>query len=342
MNPSEASSSPVSDAQPAFHLVGYFSDPHAGAERELLSLAQGLASAGSAVSLWSVVAPHPVFAQQGVRAVQAFAGQFPRKGVLLWGGPHVPPGLWLKYGGFDRVIIQCNLAAWDRLFALIEVFREAGAPEPELVFVSRALQLTSGLPGRVIHSPMDIGALLRAGAARGMRQAGPLTVGRVSRDAPDKHHPQDPMLYRMLAAQGWRVRILGGTCLAGELEGVAGVELLPAGAEDVADFYQSLDVFFYRTGSTVEAYGRVIAEAMASGLPVVVGRHGGYAEILAGGAQGFLVNSQEEAWDALQVLRDDASLRMRMGKAAMKQADRLHGTAANAAAIASYKNSFTS
>lgn len=321
--------------------MGCFDDPHAGAERELLSLAEALIGAGSAVSLWSVVAPHPAFAQKGVRAVQAFAGKFPRKGVLLWGGPHVQPGLWLKYGGFERVIVQCNLAAWDRLFALIEVFRDIGAPEPELVFVSRALQLTSGLPGRVIHSLMDIGALLRAGASRSPRTDGNLTVGRVSRDAPDKHHPQDPMLYRMLAAQGWRVRILGGTCLAGELAGAAGIELLPAGAEDVVDFYQSLDVFFYRTGATVEAYGRVIAEAMSSGLPVVAGRHGGYAEILAGREQGFLVDSQEEAWEALQALRD-VSVRRRMGEAAMKQAERLHGQAASAAAIASYQRGLIS
>ena len=56
----------------------------------------------------------------------------------------------------------------------------------------------------------------------------PFTVGRVSRDALDKHHPEDPALYRMLASRGLRVRIMGGTCLASALVGVEGVELLPA------------------------------------------------------------------------------------------------------------------
>lgn len=335
------SSAPTA-APPAFHLVGRFDDPHAGAERELLALAQGLAASGCAVTLWSVVPPHAAFSPQGVRAIQAFSGQAPRKGVLVWGGPHVPPGLWLKYGQFERIVLQCNLAAWDRLFALIEVFRETAALEPELVFVSRALQLTAGLPGRVVYSPMDIQPFLRAAAARQVPAQRPVTIGRVSRDAPDKHHAQDPMLYRMLAAKGWRVRILGGTCLAGELAGVEGIELLPAGADDVADFCQTLDIFFYRTGTTVEAYGRVIAEAMASSLPVVAGRQGGYAEILAEGEHGWLVNSQEEAWDALERLALDAPLRVRMGQAAMRQAERLHGDAAHAAAIASYRHGATS
>ncbi len=318
----------------AFHLVGCFDDPHAGAERELLDLAAALAPLRP-VSLWSVLPPHPWYAQRGVRPVQAFSGQFPKGGVLVWGGAHVAPGLWLRYARFERIIIQCNLASWERLFALIEVFRDTVRQEPELVFVSRSLQLTAGLPGRVLPSPMDIESYLQAGQSRRQR-SGPLTVGRVSRDAPDKHHPQDPLLYRMLAARGWRVRILGGSCLAAELAGVAGVELLPAGAEDTLDFYRSLDIFFYRTGTTVEAYGRVIVEAMAAGLPVVAGSHGGYTEIMLPGTTGMLVDSQEAAWDALDALRKDAGLRAAMGQAGMQQAEQVHGEAASRAALAAY------
>lgn len=317
-----------------FHLVGCFDDAHAGAERELLDLAAALAPMRR-VSLWSVLPPHPWYVQRGVRPVQAFSGQFPQGGVLVWGGAHVAPGLWLRYARFERIIIQCNLASWERLFALIEVFRETVRREPELVFVSRSLQLTAGLPGRVVHSPMDIQPFLQAARTRGER-TGPLTVGRVSRDTPDKHHPQDPILYRMLAARGWRVRILGGTCLAAALRGVAGVELLPAGAEDTLDFYQSLDIFFYRTGTTVEAYGRVIVEAMASGLPVVAGSHGGYIEVMLPGTTGVLVDSQEAALDALTRLGSDAGLRAAMGQAGMHQAEQVHGEAASRAALAAY------
>jgi glycosyltransferase involved in cell wall biosynthesis len=325
-----AASTPAS----AFHLVGCFDDPHAGAERELLDLAAALAPLRR-VSLWSVLPPHPWYAQRGVRPVQAFSGQFPQGGVLVWGGAHVAPGLWLRYARYERIIIQCNLAAWERLFTLIEVFRDTVKQEPELVFVSRSLQLTAGLPGRVVHSPMDIQRFLQVGRSRGER-SGPLTVGRVSRDSPDKHHPQDPLLYRMLAARGWHVRILGGTCLAAELAGVAGVELLPAGAEDTVDFYRSLDIFFYRTGATVEAYGRVMVEAMACGLPVVAGSQGGYTEVMLPGTSGVLVDSQEAAWDALMQLGSDAALRAAMGQAGVHRAEQVHGEAASRAALAAY------
>lgn len=324
----------TSVSAPAFHLVGCFDDPYAGAERELVDLAVALAHTRQ-VMIWSVLPPHPCYAQHGVLPVQAFAGRFPQGGVLVWGGAHVAPGPWLRYARFERVIIQCNLASWARLFALIEVFRETVRREPELVFVSRSLQLTAGLPGRVVPSPMHIQPFLQAARTRGER-TGPLTVGRVSRDTPDKHHPQDAALYRMLAARGWRIRVLGGTCLAAELAGVAGVELLAAGAEPSVDFYQSLDIFFYRTGTTVEAYGRVIVEAMASGLPVVAASHGGYSEVMLHGTTGVLVDSQEEAWDALIELGSDAALRSAMGQAGMYQADQVHGEAAIRAALADY------
>ncbi|MGC1175331.1 glycosyltransferase family 4 protein [Polaromonas sp.] len=330
MDPSSAA-----QALPVIHLTGYFDDPFSGAELELMSLARLLGPTRS-VKLWSVVPPHPVFASQAVTAVQPFAGNFPRKGVLVWGGVHVPPAPWLKYGSFERVVLQCNLASFERLFTLIEIFRDTTSLEPELVFASEALRLTAGLPGKVIYSPMDIQPFLHAARLRNPSSTGALTVGRVSRDAPDKHHPQDPLLYRMLAAKGWRVRIMGGTCLAPQLQGVEGVELLPAGAGDVVDFYQSLDVFFYRTGATVEAYGRVVAEAMASGLPVVAGIHGGYAEVIVQGESGLLVASQEDAWEALSRLAAQPLLRQAMVQAGVRKAELLHGEAAIAAVRASY------
>ncbi|MGB4118029.1 MAG: glycosyltransferase [Polaromonas sp.] len=306
-----------------WHMVGYFDDPFAGAELELLAIADLLVK-HRRVEVWSVVAPHSNFAHRGIKQIQPFARQFPHAGVLVWGGAHVPPAVWLKYTRFERIVLQCNLASFERFFALIEVMRDAAKIEPELVFVSKALQLTSGLPGRVVYSPMNIEAFLQAGRNRQMTDR-PVTIGRASRDAPDKHHPQDAMLYRMLAAKGWRVRIMGGMCLAAQLAGVEGVELLPTGAVSMVDFYQTLDIFFYRTGSTVEAYGRVVVEAMAAGLPVVAGNIGGYAEVVMAGECGFLVTSQEEAWDALAYLTNNASERKSMGLAGMQQAERLYG-----------------
>ena len=317
-----------------WHMVGYFDDPFAGADLELLAIADLLAK-HRRVELWSVVMPHSNFAHRGVKQIQAFTRQFPHQGVLVWGGAHVPPDLWLKYTRFERIILQCNLASFERFFALIELMRDVAKLEPELVFVSKALQLTAGLPGKVVYSPINIEPFLQAGQKRMMPRR-PLTIGRASRDAPDKHHPQDAMLYRMLAAKGWRVRIMGGMCLAAQLEAVEGVELLPAGAENMIDFYQSLDIFFYRTGTTVDAYGRVVAEAMASGLPVVVGNIGGYAEVVMEGGCGFLVATQEQAWDALECLASSPETRKSMGTAAMQQAEHLHGKSACELLLGSY------
>jgi glycosyltransferase involved in cell wall biosynthesis len=167
-------------------------------------------------------------------------------------------------------------------------------------------------------------------------KARPFTMGRVSRDVTGKHHAQDASLYRMLIANGIRVRIMGGTCLADQLQGVNGIELLPAGAESATEFYRSLDVFFYRTGTIVEAYGRVVIEAMASGLPLVAGSAGGYTDLIREGVSGFLVHSQEQAFDALMMLKGSTATVAQMGIAARQDAIARHGTETNAVLVQSW------
>lgn len=324
---------------PALHLLGRFNDFYTGAERELLDL-QRLVAGRRPVALWSQAAPHRSYAGRGITTVQPFSHRFPKDGVLLIGGVHLRPGVWLKYTRFERVIVFCNLANHALLFSLIDSIREATGLEPELEFVSHMLQQSVGLPGRVSRSLMDLQAFLAVAAVRHGAPARlsprSFVVGRVSRDALDKHHLDDPALYRMLASRGMQVRIMGGTCLAPALDGVDGIELLPAGAEPVADFYASLDAFFYRTGVSVEAYGRVVAEAMASGLPVVAHRRGGYVEIIEDGRNGFLIDTQEQAYDALMQLQASAALCREVGEAAVQQARDIHGPLATAQALDFY------
>lgn len=294
------------------------------------------------VKLWSDVRPHPSYAGQGITAIQPFAQQFPRSGALLIAGVHMRPDIWLKYAKFEQITLFYNLANHAQLFAAVEALRDSTGMDPELVFVSKMLQLSVGLPGRISRSLMDVQPFLEVGGARlaqaaasgGMSRA--FTVGRVSRDALDKHHPEDPALYRMLASRGLRVRIMGGTCLASALAGVEGVELLPAGAESTPDFYRSLDAFFYRTGASTEAYGRVVVEAMATGLPVVAHARGGYAEVMENGVTGVLIQSQEEAYDAVMRLTLDPSLRRSMGEAGKQQALAVHGPEATQREMAFY------
>ncbi|MES2972923.1 MAG: glycosyltransferase family 4 protein [Pseudomonadota bacterium] len=307
------------------HLIGNFSDPFTGAERELPDLAQCLGARRKTL-LWSDVPPHPSYAKQGVLAIKPFARQVPVGGMLLFGGVHVGLGVWVRHARPERIALRYNLAQHGRLYDIIGQLRDGTGVEPELLFVSQALQLGAGLPGTVERSLIRLEPYLQQPVERPVGR--PFTIGRVSRDTIDKHHKDDAALYRMLAARGWRIRIMGGTCLAPQLAGVEGVELLPVGAEPVPRFYSTLDAMFYRTGSFNEAYGRVVFEAMASGLPVVAGAVGGYAECISHEKNGFLVHNQEDALHALESLTIDRSARERIGLAARERAMELHGNQA--------------
>ena len=315
------------------HVVGRFDNPYTGAERSLPDLVAGLRGRRETL-LWSDVPPDPVFAEQGVRAIRPFAQEYPKGGMLLIGGVHVQLGPWLEYAQPQRIALRYNLPNHLRLFETIARIRAATDIDPELIFVSRAIQLSVGLPGRVEPSLIRLDDFLLLPVERSAGAA--VTVGRVSRDVIEKHDPQDVALYRMLAARGIRLRIMGGTCLKPWLQDVPGVELLPVGAQEVTLFLASLDIFFYRTGTFTEPYGRVVLEAMAAGLPVVVGASGGYAEQISPGVDGFPIRGQEEAVHVLQRLAASAALRQQVGSAARARAIAVHGPAAMERMLAHY------
>lgn len=74
-----------------------------------------------------------------------------------------------------------------------------------------------------------------------------------------------------------------------------------------------------------EAFGLVIAEAAACGLPVVATDRGGIPEVVSDGETGVLVPAANPAalCDRIVALLDDEALRMRMGQAARERALRL-------------------
>ncbi len=319
-------------AASTLHIVGHFDDPHTGAERSLPDLVAALGKRRDC-RLWSDVPPHPVFAAQGVRLMQQQAGEHPTGGTLLIGGVHVQLGRWLEQAMPDEVVLRYNLPNHQRLFDAIMRIREATGVEPDLVFVSRSMQLSVGLPGRVEPSLIRIEPFLKLAAIRPDR---PVTVGRLSRDVIEKHDPGDVAVYRALAARGMHVRIMGGTCLGPSLDGVQGVELLPAGAEDTVSFLASLDIFFYRTGTFIEPYGRVVMEAMASALPVVAAANGGFAEQIHHGVDGFLVQTQEQAMQVLGLLAENRPMREQAARAARQTSIRIHGSAAFERQVGNY------
>ncbi len=84
--------------------------------------------------------------------------------------------------------------------------------------------------------------------------------------------------------------------------------------------YQRADAFIFP--SLTEAMARVVLEAMASGLPVIVTPEAGYEDLIDDGVNGFIVPSFESDTIAarLATLARDGDLRRRMGLAARETA----------------------
>lgn len=75
-------------------------------------------------------------------------------------------------------------------------------------------------------------------------------------------------------------------------------------------------------GSDFEGFGYVVLEAMQAGLPCVVGRNGGPAEIIREGLDGFVIDSEQtdDLDQAIRTLALDPKLRERMGASAKARA----------------------
>lgn len=295
-----------------------------GAETHSATLCNALRQSGYDAKLWSDRSTSFV-ARFGGTPIQAFGGVLPRGGTLVIVGCFVAVMPWIEYARPERLILVCINSDPDSLQAMLGKLCRPSLPPVELVYVSSRLRDAMGVPGIVCPEIMDLETFHPAE----QRPDRPFTIGRLSRDVPEKHHPDDPSLYRMLAWNGVKIRIMGGTVLRDAMLKLANVELLPAGAEAAPDFLRSLDVFFYRTGpSWHEPSGRVVMEALASGLPVVAHVSGGYTDWITQGESGYVFGTQEEAWDCLRHLRDNLAIRQSMGTTARRAAYDLSGPSA--------------
>jgi UDP:flavonoid glycosyltransferase YjiC (YdhE family)/glycosyltransferase involved in cell wall biosynthesis len=108
-------------------------------------------------------------------------------------------------------------------------------------------------------------------------RTGPPVIGRHGRPDPVKWpRTRQELLQAYPDVPDVRVRVLGGGELAVERLGrePANWELLEFGTVEPVDFLQGLDFFVYfHDPDLIEAFGRTIMEAMAAGVPVIVGEH---------------------------------------------------------------------
>jgi glycosyltransferase involved in cell wall biosynthesis len=88
---------------------------------------------------------------------------------------------------------------------------------------------------------------------------------------------------------------------------------------DPLSLLQASDIFLLATVG--EAFGLVLAEAMACGVPVVGSRAGAIPEVVEDQKTGLLVESKSAAAmaDAIEILARDEAKRNRMGQASIER-----------------------
>lgn len=251
--------------------------------------------------------------------------RFPRQGVFLFVGAYFDVGAWWRWARPARTLLLYNIVNRKRLDRMLERLSLDGQREVEMVYASDNLKADAGLPGIVEDSPIDLDVYKPATLTRD----DVFVVGRASRDDPVKFADGDPALYERLAGAGFRVRVAGGTCLRGRVTAHLRIELLPMMSPlALPHFMQGLDCFLYRTSTAwPEAYGRVIAEAMACGVPPIVGSTAGIAQHIRHGVNGFIADSNDEVMEILLSLKEDRTLQARIGAAARKTMEDRYGEA---------------
>ena len=185
----------------------------------------------------------------------------------------------------------------------------------------------------VAYPPVDLERLLQLPLSARGEPRRPPTLGVVGQISPWKG--QDDAI-RILAGvrervPGARLRIVGAVVFSGpevtfdndafhrrlvELAdelGVGDAVELCGATDDLESAFGAIDVLL--VPSWEEPFGRVVAEAMAAGVPVVATCRGGPAELIEGGVSGYLAQPRDPvAWtDTCVRLLTDAPLRARIG-----------------------------
>lgn len=316
------------------HIFNGFKNPYGGSELEALSL-YSLLQPKSDVRLWATSSKVSKDLQRRfpIRRVAMHKGAFPRGGTYVFVGAHWRNKLWPYFVPRPRRLIYIYNTFHPKVVALTsKIPRLLGWPQTEFVVISAFQGKLANLHGEVHPSPIDID-LFRPNPRA---PDGRIVIGRMSRDVPEKHHPDDIALYRELTRQGFEVRLQGAACVSDQLSAIAGLQWSAEGAMPAAAFLQGLDIFYYRTSTHVETFGRVIFEAMACGLPVVCHSHGGYADTIRHGENGFLFETTEEARILLERLANDPALRARIGAEARKTVEEMYSAAAQEERLAFY------
>lgn len=198
------------------------------------------------------------------------------------------------------------------------------------------LELNGVDPGRITVMPcgVDLERFRPAPAPR--EGTGPLKVLTVTRLERAKGVEDLVIAIHLLARQGVdaRATFVGSGPLAGRIGDLAGrlgiadrVDVPgPVPWERLADVYREHDVFVLGSAPTVnwrEQFGFAVVEAMACGLPVLVGDSGSLPEVVGDPSSLIRPHDPPSLADALAVLGGDEAARRRRGRESRERASEL-------------------
>jgi len=239
-------------------------------------------------------------------------------------------------------------------------FGEAARRLPEAILapseaVAASVRLPGGARPRVVPDPVDLDRFDpgiprdRIRRELGIAEQEPL-IGMIAHLTPWKGHEVFPEIARAVVDRMPRSRfvVVGGSIYethghAGYLEtlrqkaaalGLSDRVTFLGARDDIPELLAGLDVLVHAPIAP-EPFGRVLAEAMAVGRPVVAARCGGIPEVVEDGVTGLLVPSADvRAFTAAVVrLLEDPVLRQRLGGAGRHRAETRFGIAAHAASV---------
>lgn len=100
-------------------------------------------------------------------------------------------------------------------------------------------------------------------------------------------------------------------------QGCLGRVIFVGHTDKISEYFNASDMLVFPT--IYEPFGLIITEAMATGLPVVVSRCAGAAELITDGVNGLLINDPndiDEIHSTILKLSNNATIRREMGRAA--------------------------
>jgi glycosyltransferase involved in cell wall biosynthesis len=300
------------------HIFNGFQTRFGGSELEALSLFT-LLNSKHQVRLWATSSRASTELTEAF-PISRIAPSALDGGNYIFVGAHWRKGLWrFLTKRPDRLIYIYN--TFHAKHTAIASRPPWGWPKTEFVFISEFQKRLLKLDGVVHPSPIDI----KVFTPKPTVDRHQIIVGRISRDTPEKHNRRDVPIFLELAQRKVKIRLQGASCFAEKLRH-ANIEIIPEGSERAEKFLQGLDIFYYRTGSHVETFGRVVFEAMACGLPVVCHVHAGYSDWIVHGVNGFLFSVDDEAREILGQLIANPSLRRSVGENARRTVESMYAT----------------